>query len=243
MSFISEFNQKKIENPAKKFLSWSGSEGKFSYWDKEKKEKIYLDNIQIIILQRMSTITGYSNTHEAGIYSNEVVSTVDSPLNVRTFTGVEIANGLYKDLKEKIKSEGGKYTISCYACIVDDNKKANQALELVNVQFSGASLSPFIEQKISVRDYFLWTISKNPEQQKNGAIKYWIPSFACEYAGDLLDGCEPMTKELEEYLTEYFSKKSNTPTLGEVDTDGVVFELEDTPDISQDDLDDIQMPF
>ena len=45
------YSNPRQENPAKKFIHWSGSKGEFYYYDKEKQEEIQLQmHIYFIVL-------------------------------------------------------------------------------------------------------------------------------------------------------------------------------------------------
>ena len=68
----------KLQNPAQKFIEWSGSKGLWQFYDKESKTKISIPaSFQVIVLDQLSTITGFDSVSESGIYSNEIhLSTV-----------------------------------------------------------------------------------------------------------------------------------------------------------------------
>jgi inner membrane protein involved in colicin E2 resistance len=165
----SAFNPTGVSNPVKKYIKWSGNEGKLQYWDKEKKEDIEVKMpLKFIKLEECVTITGYSEEHQSGIYSNEVYNSRMQELTVRTFSKIELAKGYYQDFKDKIKAKGGKYAKSVYAILADTK-------ELVNIQFSGSSLASW--QSNFGNSGNTIELTKNPEQQKKGATKYFIPSF------------------------------------------------------------------
>ena len=117
-----------IKNPATKFIEWKSSKKAFQFYDKEAEETVEIKlPIEFVILDELSTIKGWHEETESGIYSNEVHSLQNEDLNVRSFKGGDLISGKYSEIKELIKAKGGKYTKSVYAMMGD---------ELVNFQFT-----------------------------------------------------------------------------------------------------------
>lgn len=195
-------------NPTKKFLSWKGGLGVWEYYDKDKSEKVTLDEtIYIVPLDELSTIKGWHDASEAGKYSNEVHDLRSEELTVRSFKGGEIVKGLYSDIKGKL--EGGKFCKSVYAAMLDS--KGN-VVEMVNFGFTGSSLGAWIEAGVKVSDGNVIILSKNPEQKTKGATKYYEPSIKISEKRDaILEECKGMDKELQDYLNQYKAKSTEEP--------------------------------
>ena len=104
-------SQPKLTNPAKLFIQWAGDVqvNSWYYYDKDTKKKVFFGDksVRIIILDQLSTVTGYSEKDGVGIYANEVKYAAET-LNVRTFKGTEIAKGTWKEIKEQVEAKGGK---------------------------------------------------------------------------------------------------------------------------------------
>lgn len=201
MSLSSEEKQK---NPAKKFISWKGGLGVWEYYDKEKEEKIQLDEkLYIVPLDELSTVKGWHDSSQSGIYSNEVKLLNDEELTVKSFKGGEIAKGLYKNIKGDL--EGGKFCKSVYAVLLNSN---GQVVEMVNFSFMGGSLGSWIDAKVDIKEGKVVILSKNPEKQTKGATTYYVPQIVVKDKKDsILEECKNMDKELQEYLGQY--KKAN----------------------------------
>lgn len=113
---MSRSNNTEISNPANRFFEWSGSEGKIKYYDKEKKENIYIDlPFVFLVLDVLTTIKGYSDEDESGIWANEIRNLKTEELTVRTKHGIK-AKGLYEEVKNVL---GAKYSQSVYIAYKD----------------------------------------------------------------------------------------------------------------------------
>lgn len=193
----------KIKNPCKKFIEFKGNTGVFQFWNKEKKEteQVALP-ISFIVLDELSTITGFSDMTQSGIYSNEVHSLKDETLNVRTFKGGLKVVGLYADIKGKIAEMGGKFCKSVYAGLI-----TKEGLELVNFQLKGISFSSWLNKEFDVTTSGV-TI-EDCSDGKKGAVKYKIPNYkSLEVADILMDEAKELDKVIQSYLIEYKSNQS-----------------------------------
>lgn len=181
-------------NPAKKFIEFKN--GEFAYYDKKKKEKVKIDlPIRFTVCDELSTITGWSDKDQCGIYSNEVHRTTLEPLTVKAFKASgQIAKGLYQEIKGDIVAAGGEFTKSVYAFMNG---------ELVNFKFRGSSLGGWIEkdkQKINVNKQSIEV--KELKEVQNKAIKYLVPVFE---GIDMLD--EDEAREADDILQKYLDEK------------------------------------
>jgi hypothetical protein len=191
-------------NPASKFIEWSGSKGKFYYYDKAAQENVFFeDKIYIVPLDELSTIKGFHKQSESSIYSNEVKNITKEKLIVKSFKGGAIASGLYSEIKGSL--EGGKFGKSIYAAMISTDGKD---LELVNFQLHGSSLGSFIDAKINVDNGNVIVLAPSTEELKNGNTIYFAPKIIKkEVRPDIMDRCKDMDKELQTYLDGYI----NTP--------------------------------
>lgn len=218
-------------NPASKFIEWSGSKGKFYYFDKNEGEKgvnVYFDDpIYIVPLDELSTIKGYHKHSDSGIYSNEVKNISKDKLVVKAFKGGLIASGVYSEIKGAL--EGGKFAKSVYAAMIKGDKE-NTSLELINLQIYGSSLGSWIDAKINIDSGDVISLSPSTEELKNGNTIYFAPLIKkYKKREDILAKCIDMDRELQDYLNRYFEKPA---TENEAVTD---VKVNDMPEISSDD--------
>lgn len=199
---------RKIEiskNPAQAFLEWRSSEKCFRFWDKEKEQHQFVPlPFKFLWLREYTTIKGFSDNHQGGIWSNEI-SSFNQPLKVSVKSklsgGIEtIAEGLYKDIKEKLKSAGGRYTKSVY---VMTPKGA-----ILNLQLTGAAFSAWLEftKKTQARLQDEWIEVTDVVEGKKGATVFYTPDF--KFSGSLTNEeaakADEAFKPLEDYLEVYF---------------------------------------
>lgn len=130
-------------SPIKHYLQFSGSTGQFSYYDKAAKERVELDEVGIIVLDVRASVTGFDSTTKAQITSNLVAETGSEVMKVTSWKdgkSRDIAEGLYKDIKDKVKVAGGKFTtnVICLCDVTGDGP------EVCNLQLQGSSLNGWI---------------------------------------------------------------------------------------------------
>lgn len=130
-------------SPIKKYVSFSGSTGTFKYWDKDKKENVELETLEIIVLDTRSSISGFNEGLGAGVSSNMVSNTSKETLKVVSFSNGKpnvLAEGLYQDIKAGMSAYGGKFTTNII-CLAD----VGDGTELINLQLTGVALGSWIE--------------------------------------------------------------------------------------------------
>lgn len=130
-------------SPITKYISFSGSTGKINYYDKESSKNVEMDSLSLIVLDTRASISGFSESHQGGISSNLVKDTTKDSMKVIAFKNgkpSDIAEGIYKDIKDKVKDKGGKFTTNVIAMA-----DLGDGMQMVNVQLSGAALSSWID--------------------------------------------------------------------------------------------------
>ena len=212
----------KTSNPATKFLQWKSNDKCFAYYDKEKGENVQVPlPFKFQFLEHFSTIKGWNDASETGIYSNEIMFTSKEELDVKTFKGVEIAKGLYKDIRSKVRDAGGKYHRSVYVLNEDGN--------IVNIQMKGAVVSAYSvfmdgDSKTGIKGHKHliennWVVVNKFQELKKGATKYSVPIFE---VGSVFTDSEfkianEKYKEIENYFDNYKGKAD--VNIVEVDDD------------------------
>lgn len=229
---MSRSNQEETSvNPAKRWFRWSGKNSSITYYDKEKKENVPVKMpFTFLLLDELTSISGYSESEDKGIYSNEVKFTNSEKLNVRCGKNT-IEVGLYNDIKDAVKAKGGKYSRSCYIAFKDDNG----SLEIGNFLMTGSSLSGGDHKADGAKDKIKldgWMDFMNTHKKtvynsavkmeletrvcKKGSNPYHIPKFSLVEIGEESNAlAAALDNDLQAFLAVYLKKdntKEETPT-------------------------------
>ena len=197
-------------NPATKFLEWKSNDKCFAYYDKQSKEQVQVQlPLKVQFLEHFHTVKGWNDASESGIYANEVKFISKEPLKVKAFKGGDIAEGIYSEIRGKLRDAGGKYYRSVY--VVLDG-------EIVNLQLKGACVSAYSDfmQNHENQLESAWTEILTVSDHKKGATKYSTPDFT---VGKLFT-----TKEIEvandKYtdIANYFNKYTKEVDVIEPET-------------------------
>ena len=210
--------QSKSSNPATKFLTYKSETKNFEFWNKEKEIKEYLEApLKFAFLEHYHTVKGWHDATQKGIVSNEVYNIGEEPMTVKTFGGLELGKGLYKDIKDKTKLSGGVYHRSIYV-MMEDGTIGN--LQLKGAVVGGLSKDTALS-KIDIDGYSefykkngrlldnQWLVIQNFADAKKGATKFSTPIFEigdCFTAAENseIDRCAAI---LQDYINEYKGKK------------------------------------
>lgn len=188
-----------LQNPAKRWMEWNGEKGCLEFYDKDISEKIQItDKMTFILLDQLSTIKGWHDDSGSAIYSNEVRNTSTDILSVKSFKGGEIANGLYKDIRDRVMNRGGRFTANLYVAI----KMADQ-LQIASIQLTGAALNAWIDfQKDHRKEVYEKAVQiVGVEEGQKGSIKFKTPVFALNEVSEKTNAeAIELDKELQEYL-------------------------------------------
>lgn len=203
------YSNPKQQNPAKKFIEWSGSKGEFYYYDKDSQENVRLEMpIYFIVLDELHTVTGYHEKSGSGIMANEVRNPKNDILRVKSWRNGLYEKGLWQDIKEAVTSGGGKYCKSVYAILY-----TSKGTELVNFKFTGSSFgganqekgckSGWINAKFNKEQYAIRV--RETEMGKKGSTEFQCPVFEPmnikeEHHLQAIDA----DNELQKYLKYYF---------------------------------------
>lgn len=252
------------KSPIKKYLSYSGSTGTFSYWDKEAEERIELDSIDIIVLDVRSSISGYDSDNKASISSNLVVDTTKEIMTVVSWKNgksTDLYEGLYKDIKDKAKTIGGKFT-SNVICLAD----LGDGYEVCNLQLSGVSLGSWIEfvdenPNDAIYDYVI-TLNRGVLSKRDGKenvpvtekeekaldaklkknpraprpIWYYVLDFNTT---DLTEDQAEQATDEDTKLQDYFSNSGSSNDSQDDSDDDTPTNAPTAPDVGDDDHDDL----
>jgi hypothetical protein len=208
-------------NPAAKFIDWKSNDKCFSYYDKETKENVSLPlPFKFLVLDELHTIKGWNDATQSAIYSNEVKWISKDELIVKPFKGNEIAKGLYKDIKEKVKSAGAHYVKSVY-CMLEDGS-------IANLQLKGAACQSYGDFTAKTRSRLSdeWVEVSSAAEGKKGAVKYTTPEFKFQkcLSDSEADLADEAFNTLEAYLKKYLIKSEPVESVEtEIEEDDLEF--------------------
>jgi len=197
-----------VRNPSTRWFEWAGGKdgGFVRYYDKEKKENVVLElPFVFILLDELSTVRGWHDPSDSGIYCNEVRDTRQDTLVVKSFKGGELASGLYAQIRDRVKAIGGHFQSSTYITFKSDDKN----LALGNLAFKGAALNAWVEFKNAHRsDVYKQAVSIfGYTDARKGSTDYRIPKFALKPIAPETDTAAiEIDRELQAYLTGYLNK-------------------------------------
>lgn len=210
---MSRSNNTEINNPAKIFVEWSGSKGCLKYFDKtrgDKGEEVFIKlPFRFLVLDKLSTVKGFSDADNSGFWANEVRNVTTDPLTVRTKKGI-VWGGLYKNMN----LTGAVYCQSVYIAFY--NEKGD--LEIGNFQIYGAAIGPWIDFNKG-KDIYKYAVSiTGVTEAKKGNNTYYVPVFAgtTEIKPETEAKAIELDKELQNYMESYF-KRSGSEDHGKIE--------------------------
>ena len=240
------------KNPATRFLQWKGGAekisetvdgkkseryegGKLTWYDKEAQTDVEVNlPFSFLVLDTLHTITGYSESNRSGFWSNEVRNLKNEILVVKTKQGSgvrTVAKGTYDQIKDEVKSQGGKYTQSVYIAFKGDGGE----LQIGHIKISGAALTAWIEfqKKFDVNKCAVF-ITDEPKLEKKGSNYYFSPVFDGQNVSDATEAeAQKLDEELQRYLDTYLSRKPDEDDAYAT----TVEELEDQDDDDAEEVD------
>jgi hypothetical protein len=227
MSRADEFSTG-AKSPVTKYLQWDSAEKTFKYYNKEASKNEYIKiPVQFVVLKEMATISGFHEPTQSGIYSNEVATAnlKTQELTVKTSKGLNIAKGIYGDIKPILATSGAKFAMSVYALMNG---------ELVCLKLSGSSFSAWYDFVAENRKAFLSNVVSvlSVEDKKKGATKYSQPVFSL--GANIPAGDNDKAEVAYAELVSYMKGRDSKPEVAElVHAEEVVSpKFGDAPEIS-----------
>lgn len=244
MSRADEFKNQN-PNPCQLFLNWNSNDGQFEFYDKDAEKKVAVKSpFKFLFLKQLHTVKGWSNSSESGIYSNEVDKISEEKMNVRSFKGGQIAEGLWKDIKPRVKDFGGHYVRSVYIMLEDGT--------MANLQLKGSQAQAWYEftKKTFKRLQDEWVEVTGAEKKKNGSVTYTVPNFIFNTSLNSTEGekAEEVYSVLKMYMDAYLAANEVEQHLeSAVDAYEEKQEMPPTPPIEEDEklvaVEDDDLPF
>lgn len=208
---MSRSNNTEIVNPCARFFEWNGDKGLLRYYDKELPHPTDKDkkgaNVEVglpftfLVLDTLSTISGFSDADNSGFWSNEIRNIKTDILVVRNKKG-KVFTGTYDQLKAANIS-GVKYAQSVYIAFKNENKE----LVIGNIKMVGSSLGAWIDYRAKHKIYEGAISIKGTLHGKKGKTEYEMPVFSSTSVSEDTDKvAKDLDIELQEYLTAYFKR-------------------------------------
>lgn len=193
-------------NPSTRWFEWAGgSDGGFLRWyNKETKESVKVPlPFTFLLLDELSTVKGWHDASDSGIYANEVKDMRQEVLVVRCFDGGEIASGLYSNIKDRVKASGGHYCASLYIAYKD-----GEELKLGNLMLKGAAAGAWMSFKKENKGVYTdAVVIREAKQEKKGATVYKVPVFSLKKTTEETNTrATALDKELQKFLADYLKR-------------------------------------
>lgn len=193
-------------NPAERWFEWNGEHGTVRYYDKERKQSIDVgSDFTFLLLDQLGSVRGWHDASKSGIYSNEVKDTRQETLVVKAFKGGILAEGIYRNIKERVNAQGAHFVANCYIAF----KAEDGSVRLGSIRFKGATLRAWMDFTREHRaELFNKAIRiKGYTEDKKGKIVYRVPVFKIADISPQTDAdATELDKGLQAYLSAYLKR-------------------------------------
>lgn len=195
-------------NPASRWFEWQGEDGVVRYYDKAAKETVKVgSDFTFLLLDQLACVRGWHEASQSGIYSNEVKDTRADVLVVKAFKEGILAQGFYKDIKDRVNNLGGNFTANLYLAYSEDGEYKLGVLGL-----KGAALSAWMEfAKAHRAELYTKAIRINGfTEGKKGRIVYRVPKFSLRDVSPAADeAAQALDVELQTFLKAYLKRNTD----------------------------------
>ena len=198
--------QASLDNPIKFHAEWKGGNGEWRLYNFQTEEVSFTKkNFSVLILDEYIGVRGYDSTAESGIISNNIKNSA-GVVTVRNKKNMQLDEGPYSEVKLRMKSYGGKYAKVLYGVLLVKGKPT----DLIVIDVVGSASQEYMDKFKPMKSYnsvgMVITFGANPEQQKKGATKYYIPTMEFERSVDDAVKAECVTIDsdtLQPYLAQF----------------------------------------
>lgn len=163
----------RTQSPVRKYFRVKAGTGSVVNYDKGLGKELEAQlPFRFIVLDVLSTVGGFHEPSNSGIWGNEVRSVTKDVLRVRNGSGVLI-EGVYPDIKDRLRGFGGKFANSVYIAYQERGEWT-----LGNINFVGASLSEWFDfSKARRLDADPGVAITGFSERKKGRTEYFVPEF------------------------------------------------------------------
>ena len=223
-------NENTNPNPSTRWFEWNGEKGIVRYYDKDEKRNVDVGSeFTFILLDELGSVRGWHDASDSGIYSNEVKDTRQEAMVVKSFKGGTLAEGIYRDIKDRVNALGGQFVANCYIAFKD----SGGALVIGSLRFKGAALGAWMEfRKAHRADIFAKAIRINGfTEGKKGRIVFRMPVLATkDISPDMDRAAIALDGTLQEFLTAYLKRPKREQVEDHHDENRDEDTQEDEPD-------------
>lgn len=205
-------------NPSARWFEWNGEHGTIRYYDRDTKKNADVPlPFAFLLLDELASVRGWHESSKSGIYSNEVRDTRTDVLVVKSFKGGTLAEGIYKDIKDRVCSRaiGGQFVANCYIAF-----KNGTGLTIGSLRFKGAALGAWMEFRKQHRgDLYNKAVKVTGYTEGvKGRIVFRVPTFTLQdVAEESHHIAVTLDEELQAWLTAYFSRRTSDQTESAAD--------------------------
>ena len=193
-------------NPATRRFEWNGEHGVVRYYDREAKKNIDVgSDFTFLLLDQLGTVGGWHDASDSGIYSNEVKDSRQEALVVKAFKGGVLAEGIYRNIKDRVNAAGGQFVAKCYIAFKQDSG----ALGIGSLALKGAALHAWTEfTKAHRADLYKKAIRiKGFTEGKKGRIVFRVPALKLMDISPETDAAAlALDEELQAFFDGYFKR-------------------------------------
>lgn len=216
-------------NPAVRWFEWNGEHGTVRYYDKDTKQNVPMAlPFTFLLLDELASVRGWHDASDSGIYSNEVKDTRTGILVVKSFKAGSIAEGIYKDIKDRVNAAGGQYVANCYIAF----KQNGSGLAIGSLRFKGAALGSWMEFRKNHRnDIYHKAINiVGYSEGKKGKVIFRVPTFDVKDISEATNNAAvDLDKQFQDWLDSYFSRKTGDRVAAPQQADYAVGDNMDEP--------------
>jgi hypothetical protein len=218
--------KKSLPNPAVRYYDFKGKSDAFKYYDKEAQTEKSVMPLSVALITIRNEVSGYHKRTKSGIWSTSISEYGVGKEPLKVFSqkpdknnNTALGNGIWKEIKEQVKGQGGHFTRVLYAY--------EFGVGIVKVNLTGTAMEAFgdfvkgLKNKEEQYDCFIEVKSTTKKDEEDD---YSIPVFTI---GKKLT--EKQEKDVDLAYTqmkEYFASKSESApesAVGnEYDTDDVL---------------------
>lgn len=194
-------------NPAVRWFEWNGETGIVRYYDKETKANIDVPlPFAFLLLDRLGGVGGWHDPSQSSIFSNEVKDTRQDVLVVKSRKEGILAQGLYKDIKDRVAVVGGQFVVNCYIAF-----KRGDEYALGSMRMKGAALGAWMDfekaHRAEIYDKAI-AITGYTEGTK-GRVTFRAPTFGLRpVTAEANERALVLDKKLQAYLEGYLQRNT-----------------------------------
>ena len=194
-------------NPAKRWFEWNGEKGTVRYYDRDAKQNVDAgSDFRFVLLDELSCVRGWHDASQSGITSNEVRDTTKEPLVVKAFKHGILAEGLYREIKDRVNAAGGDYHAACYIAFAHGDE-----IVIGSIRFRGAALNAWVEfKKVHRAELCKNAVAINGYVEgKNGRVTFRVPKLSIvPLTNEENNIAVALDSELQVWLKGYFARNT-----------------------------------